>query len=109
MGFFDMVKNYFYPITEEQEYYIATPEPQQEPTLEDKFEYYDSYLVEVITEDLEERALTKMLDDCKVAVDYYKIEDQKKVKYYEFCVQLCEEKLERIRSEQFIKAEQTTS
>lgn len=70
--------------------------------------YYNSYLPEVIQEDLEERALIKMLEDCKIAVEYYKIEDSKKVKYYEYCVQLCEEKLERIRNEQQNNSEQTT-
>lgn len=84
-------------------------EYEPEPKFEDQFEYYDSYLVEVITEDLEERALIKMLADCIVAVDYYKIEDPKKVKYYEYCVQLCEEKLARIRSEQTTNEEETTA
>jgi len=89
-----------------EEQQISTPKP--EPSIEDQFEYYDSYLPEVITEDLEERACGVMLEDCKIAVDYYKIEDPKKVKYYEYCVQLCEEKLERIKSEQVTNTEQKT-
>jgi len=83
--------------------------------LEKQFEYYDGYLIDVIN-DINEKALIRMANDCKYAVEYYTddtvfrrnirgcgySEEEIKEKYdklrcrapfFEYCAKLCDDRL----------------